>query len=116
MALDTSDEFITAATETVLLSSESGLMYINKITYHFGAHIGGPIQFLMAFLFFFVTIDILKIVSSMIIRSNYQNSDSFADLPQICHRIHVFFFRKIFFSRQDSLFFQNFIIEFFLLC
>lgn len=96
MALDTSDEFITAATETVLLSSESGLMYINKITYHFGAHIGGPIQFLMAFLFFFVTIDILKIVSSMIIRSNYQNSDSFADLPQICHRIHVFFSKNIF--------------------
>ena len=67
----------------------------------------------MAFLFFFVTIDILNIVSSMTIRSNYQNSGSFAELPQIYHRIHVFFFEKYFSVGKIPSFFKTLLSNFF---
>lgn len=41
----------------------------------------------------------------MIIRMNYQNSDSFAELPQIYHRIRVFFF--VFFFQKRFSFLRN---------
>lgn len=40
----------------------------------------------------------------MIIRMNYQNSDSFAELPQIYHRIRVFF---LFFFQKRFSFLRN---------